>query len=119
MKEEIDDLSFKSMAAGQEITGMPFVTGTSDKVGDYVTRISLLEDSYISFLLINQSLEKKAKMFIREIPDNTIQTVLFLKYISCKDNLAIADILGMRAYNREKQVRNIIKIFFLDSVLYM
>jgi hypothetical protein len=119
MKEDIDDLNFKSLVAGQEISGMPFVSGTSDKVGDYVTRISLLEDNYISLLLITQSLERRAKLFIREIPDDTIQTVLFLKYISCKDNLDIADMLGIRAYNREKQIKNILKTFFLDYLLYL
>lgn len=119
LKIKIDDLNYKSLVTGQEITGMPFVSGTSDKVGDYVTKISLLEDKYISLLLETQRLERRAKVFIRSIPDDTIQTILFLKYISCKDNLDIADMLGMRGYNRERRVKNILKTFFLDSMIYL
>jgi hypothetical protein len=119
LKAEVDDLSYKSLAPGQQLTGMPFVTGTSDKVGDYATRITSLENKYISLLLKTQTLERKAKTFIRSVPDYTIQSILYLKYISGKDDLITASAVGLRGYNLEKQVRNIIKTFFLDILLYL
>lgn len=119
MKAEIDDLTYKSTVGSQQLTGMPFVSGTSDKVGDYVTRITDLQDRCISLMIRNQRLIRKAKRFIRMIPDDTIQTILFMRYILGKDELDIADHLGIRYYNREKQIKNTIKTFFLDCLLYM
>lgn len=119
MKAEIDDLTYKSTVGSQQLTGMPFVSGTSDKVGDYVTRITDLQDRCISLMIRNQRLIRKAKRFIRMVPDDTIQTILFMRYIIGKDELDIADAMGMKYYNREKQIKSIIKTFFLDCLLYM
>lgn len=119
MKAEIDDLTYKSLVGSQQLTGMPFVSGTSDKVGDYVTIITDLQDKCISLMIRNQRLIRKAKKFIRMIPDDEIQTILFMRYILGKDELDIAAALGIRHYNREKQIKNIIKTFFLDCLLYM
>ncbi|MDF2608976.1 MAG: hypothetical protein K0R92_450 [Lachnospiraceae bacterium] len=119
LKAEIDDLSYKSLAPGQQLTGMPFVSGTSDKVGDYVTRITTIEDKYISLLIKTQELEKRAKTFIRSIPDDTIQSILYLRYINGADDLIIADAVGMKGNYRESLVRKIVHSFFLDILLYL
>lgn len=119
LKSQIDDLAYKSLSAGQQITGMPFVSGTSDNVGDHATRISALEDKYIRLFLKNQRLERKAKNLIHYIPDDDIQTILYLKYFISWDNLRIADSIGLRGNNRDRQVKSIIKTFFLDYLFYM
>lgn len=119
MKAEIDDLNYKSPVGAQQITGMPFVSGTSDKVGDYAARITHLENEYITLMIRNQKLIKQAKKFIRSIPDETISMILFMRYINCNDELTIADALGIRYYNREKLIKNTIRTFFLDSLLYL
>jgi hypothetical protein len=119
LKAEIDDLSYKSLAPGQQLTGMPFVSGTSDKVGDYATRITTMEDKYIALLIKTQTLEKRAKTFIRIIPDDTIQSILYLRYINGTDDLIIADAVGLKGNYRESLVRKIVNTFFLDILLYL
>lgn len=119
LKYEMDEMSYKSIVGSQEITGMPFVGGTSDKVGDYVARLTTLEDKYISLMLLNDRLLRRAKLFIREVPDNTIQSILYLKYIGGHDNLDIADTLGVRGPHREQTIKKTINTFFLDCLLYL
>jgi len=119
LKYKMDELAYKSAVGSQQITGMPFVSGTSDKVGDYATEITQLEDIYISLKLKQDKLMKRAKAFIREIPDETISSILYLKYINGMDNLDIAGVHGMRGPYRVRDVKNIINTFFLDSLLYL
>lgn len=117
LKYQIDDMAYKSIVGSQQLTGMPFVGGTSDKVGDYVTKLTELEDKYISLKIKQGELLKRAKLFIREIPDETISAILYLKYIRNMDNLDIAEALGIRGPNRERTVKRTINTFFWDSLL--
>jgi hypothetical protein len=119
LKYKVDEMAYKSVVGSQQITGMPFVSGTTDKVGDYATRITELEDRYMSMLIQYKGLEKKAKAFITEIPDETISSILYLKYINGYDNIDIASVCGLRGPYRARVIKNIINTFFLDSLLYL
>ncbi len=119
VKVQIDDITYKSIVGSQQITGMPFVSGTSDKTGDHATKIIELEENYMNMLIRYKELEKIAKDFIRSIPDETISSILYLKYINGMDNIDIAEVNGMRGPYRARNVKNIINTFFLDSMLYM
>ncbi len=61
LKNKFEDLAYKSAVGSQQITGMPFVSGTSDKVGDYATEITELEDKYISLKLIQDKLMRNPR----------------------------------------------------------
>lgn len=115
----IDDLAYKSHASGQEITGMPFVSGISDKVGDYCTRLAYLEDRYMTLLIRNRKLIQKAKRFLNEIPDYTIRLSLYFIYLKGMDTIDVADMMGIYGTRREKTLNKIINTFFLDAMLYM
>ena len=117
LKAEIDDMAYKSVVGSQQLTGMPFNTGTSDKVGDYATRITALEDKYMDLKIKQDKLLKRAKAFIREIPDETIASILYLKYIRAMDNLDIADELEIRGPYRERTIKKTVNTFFLDCMI--
>lgn len=119
LKYQIDDMAYKSIVGSQQLTGMPFVTGTSDKVGDYATMLTALEDKYISLLIKQEELIKRAKSFIRDIPDETISIILYAKYIQGKENLDIADMVNIRGNYRENMIKKIINTFFLECLLYL
>ena len=119
LKCQIDDMAYKSVVGSQQLTGMPFVTGTSDKVGDYATRLTELEDKYFSLLIRQEKLRKRAKAFIREVPDETISIILYAKYIQGKEILDIADMVDIKGNYRESMIKKILNAFFLDCLLYM
>lgn len=119
LKEKYDSLKGKSQAKGQVITGMPHVSGTSDTVGDYVLAVVELAEEIILLEMETDLLLKRARNFITDIPDCTIQDILGYKYINNLYANEIIAFLGKPEIKTEKDINRILDTFFLDQLLYM
>lgn len=102
-QRELERLQYKSIIKGQEITGMPFVTGTSDKVGDLVTRIVDTEVVIRGLLARVQIERRKVIEYIDGIDDSMMRQIIFLRNVSCMNWNQIATEIG--GYNTEDSIR--------------
>lgn len=93
-QRELEDLQYKSLIKGQEITGMPFVTGTSDKVGDLVTRICDTEAVIRGLLARIQIERRKIIEYIESIDDSFLRQIIFLRNVSCMNWNQVANETG-------------------------
>ncbi len=93
-QKELEKLQCKSLIKGQEITGMPFVGGTSDKVGDLASQIYDTEIVIKGILARIQISRRKIIEYIESINDSTTRQIVFLKCISNFDWYQIAKELG-------------------------
>lgn len=110
-KRELERLQCKSLIKGQEITGMPFVTGTSDKVGDLVTTMADIE-AIIKGLLAKTQLERRKIMeYINHIDDSMMRQIIFLRNVSCMNWRQIANEIGN---NTEDSIRMMYNRFIKD-----
>jgi hypothetical protein len=93
-QKELERLQCKSLVKGQEITGMPFVTGTSDKVGDLVSTMADIE-AIIRGLLAKLQIERRKIMeYINSVDDSLLRQIIFLRNVSCMSWNQIANELG-------------------------
>lgn len=93
-QRELEDLQYKSLIKGQEITGMPFVTGTSDKVGDLVTRICDTEAVIRGLLARIQIERRKIIEYIESVENSTARQIIFLYCVSNMNFNQIAKEIG-------------------------
>ena len=82
-QRELERLQCKSLIKGQEITGMPFITGTSDKVGDLVTTMADIEAIIRGKLAEIQMQRKRIIEYIDSIDDSLLRQIMFLRNVSC------------------------------------
>ena len=82
-QRELERLQCKSLIKGQEITGMPFITGTSDKVGDLVTTMADIEAIILGKLAEIQMQRKRIIEYIDSIDDSLLRQIMFLRNVSC------------------------------------
>lgn len=113
------ELENESETGTQEITGMPFVGGTSDRVGDKIIRLTDTRMQLVQLVRENELLIRRAREFIDRIPDRIIAAIIALKYIYGLDNLEIAAEVGYKGNYRDRDIRRVIDTFFLDNLLYM
>lgn len=119
LKGKYSALKYKSLVKGQEITGMPHTPGVKDDVGDYAVSLADLRNEIARLELENDMLIKRARRFIAEIPDYTIQAILELKYINNLYSHEVACCLGNKDIKGEKDIDRILTIFFFEQLLYM
>ena len=93
-QKELNRLQCRSLIKGQEITGMPFVTGASDKVGDLVAQIADTEAVIRGILARVQIERRKILEYIDSIDDSIARQVIFLKCVSGLNWYQIARELG-------------------------
>jgi len=117
MKNRYEEERFKSLAKGQNITGMPHVPGVKDNIGNYVTDLVMLQETIETLQHINNLLIMEARSFIDSIPDGIIRMILELKYINNIPEYSIPCLVGNNI--KERDVKKIIRTFFLDYLLYM
>ena len=108
-QRELERLQCKSLVKGQEITGMPFLTGTSDKVGDMVSTMVDIERIIQGKLAEIQLQRKKIIEYIDSIEDSLLRQIMFLRNVSCMNWNQVANELG--GYNTEDGVRKIYERF--------
>lgn len=93
-QRELERIRCKSLVKGQEITGMPFVSGTSDKVGDMAVEKAEIE-TVIKGLLAKIQLQRKCILeYIESIDDPEMRQILYLRSVSCMNWYQIAKELG-------------------------
>ena len=93
-QRELERLQCKSLIKGQEITGMPFITGTSDKVGDLVATMADIEAIIRGKLAEIQMQRKRIIEYIDSIDDSLLRQIMFLRNVSCMTWRQIANELG-------------------------
>jgi hypothetical protein len=98
-QKELERLQCKSLIKGQEITGMPFVTGTSDKVGDMATTMADIEAIIRGKLAEIQLQRKKIISYIDGIDDSLLRQVIYLRNVSCMNWSQVANELGCTECN--------------------
>lgn len=104
-QKELEKLQCKSLVKGQEITGMPFVTGTSDRVGDLVTQIADTE-AVIRGLLARVQIERRRIIeYIERIDDSIARQIVFLYCVSNMNFNQIAKEVGQGyTYDSVRQI---------------
>lgn len=110
LQKEKEELESKSIVKGQEITGMPGGSVTSDKVADYAVELAEIKeliDLQIKRLYIVRT---KIERYIETIEDAEIRLIIRLRAIN---NMRWEDIgaeLGMERTTVSKKYRNFLKV---------
>ncbi|QCH27816.1 hypothetical protein EZN00_01414 [Clostridium tyrobutyricum] len=82
LKSRIEELECIAVSDTSRITGMPHVTGISDKVGRYVAEIADLKE------LLNLNLKKcfyelnRLNRYIESIDDSQMRMIMTLRYVN-------------------------------------
>jgi len=82
-QKELDRLECKSLVKGQEITDMPFGSGTSDKVADLAIEIADTKAVIRGMLAEIQIQRRKIIDYIESVDDSLLRQVMFLRNVSC------------------------------------
>lgn len=93
-QREIERLQCKSLVKSQEITGMPFCGGTSDKVADIATEKADIEIIIKGKLAEIQLQRKKIIDYINKIEDSLLRQIMFYRNVSCMNWNQVARELG-------------------------
>ena len=109
-QKELESLECQSLVRGQEITGMPFITGTSDKTGDIATTIADIKNIIIGKQTEIQIQKKKIMTYIEQIEDSCMRQIIFYRCVSCMSWNNVAQEIG--GNNTEDSVRMAFNRFF-------
>ena len=82
LKEQLDELKSRSVIKGQEITGMPFVTGTSDKTAQIAVAIREIEELYEIKLRELYVVRNRIERYINTIEDAELRLIVRLRSIN-------------------------------------
>lgn len=93
-QKELERLQCKSLVKGQEITDMPFGSGTSDKVADLAVEIADVQAIIRGKLAEIQLQRKKIIEYISNIEDSLLRQIVFLRNVSCMNWNQVARELG-------------------------
>jgi len=109
-QKELTRLQCQSFVKGQEITGMPFAGGTSDRTGDLATEMREVEDIIRGKLAEIQVQRRKIIEYIDSVPDSIVRQIIFYRNVSCMSWRSVAMELG--GDNSEDGVRMQYNRFF-------
>jgi len=93
-QKELDRLECKSLVKGQEITDMPFGSGTSDKVADLEIEkadIKLIIEGKLKEIQLQR---KRIIEYIDSIDDSLLRQIMFFRNISCMSWNQVANEIG-------------------------
>ena len=93
-QRELDKKQCRSIVGSQVITGMPFGSGTSDRVADMACDIVETEMIIRGRLAEIQQQRKKIMEYINSIGDSLIRQIIFYRYVSCMEWWEVADSIG-------------------------
>ena len=99
LKNQLDELKSRSMIKGQEITGMPFVTGTSDKTAQIAIAIREIEELYEIKLRELYLVRGRIERYINTIDDSELRLIVRLRSIN---NMRWEDIGRELGYHRTR-----------------
>lgn len=109
-QKELESLECQSLLRGQQITGMPFVSGISDKTGDIATTIADIKNIIVGKQAEIQIQKKKIMTYIEKINDSYIRQIIFYRCVSCMSWSKVAREIG--GNNTEDSVRMAFNRFF-------
>ena len=82
-RKALNRLQSRSLLPSQEITGMPFGTGTSDKVGNHaVTEVDIIDKIEA---LQKKAIEEQYKVlnYIQTIDDSLMKQIIYHRHVLC------------------------------------
>lgn len=116
LEERYNRLYCESLVKSQRISGMPFCTkGYTDKVGERNVELSSLEEMILDERCNLVNATRAAKRFIEKIEDDTIRTILDMKYIRGKDEIQVAKEVKLSM----KAVDKILYVFFMTDANFI
>ena len=99
LKNQLEELKSRSMIKGQEITDMPFGSGTSDKTADRALAIREIEELYEIKLKELYLVRARIERYINSIDDDTERLIIRLR---CINSLRWDDIGKEMGYHRTR-----------------
>lgn len=109
-QKELENLECQSLLRGQQLTGMPFVSGTSDKTGDIATTMADIKSIIIGKQKEIQIQKKKIMTYIEQIEDSYMRQIIFYRCVSCMSWNSVAQEIG--GNNTEDSVKQAFHRFF-------
>ena len=109
-QKELESLECQSLLRGQQLTGMPFVSGTSDKTRDIATTIADIKNIIIGKQAEIQIQKKKIMTYIEQIEDSYMRQIIFYRCVSCMSWNSVAQEIG--GNNTEDSVKQAFHRFF-------
>ena len=97
LKNQLEELKSRSYIKGQEITDMPFGSGTSDKVADRAIAIREIEELYEIKLKELYVVRGRIERYIDNVDDDRERLIIRLR---CINNMEWEDIGQERGYER-------------------
>lgn len=82
LKNQLEDLKSKSYVKGQEITDMPFGSGTSDKTADRAVAIREIEELYEIKLKELYLVRGRIERYINTVEDAEMRLIIRLRSIN-------------------------------------
>lgn len=115
IKEDLNRLNGRSQVKGQEITGMPFGSGISDKTADSAIETAelqmLLEVTIKRLYLVRNSIER----FLQTIDDPEMRLIIRLRSINDMGWQEIGDELGMSRTTASRKYKQFCKDKFAHN----
>ena len=101
LQEEIDRIRIETTYASSVIDGMIHGGNDKDKMAEYIARLEALEGKIASALArefkqieMCHAIRREVKNVINQLPGETAQTLMFLRYIEGMTYERVADIMG-------------------------
>ena len=113
-QKELETLQCKSLALGQQLTGMPGGSrGISDKVGELACNIRDMEVVIQGKLTEIQFQRKKIMEYINTVPDSMMRQIIYYRNVSCMSWNQIANEIG--GGNNSDSIRKSYDRFFMKK----
>ena len=115
LKDQLDELKSRSMIKGQEITGMPFVSGTSDKTASIAVAIREVEELYEIKLRELYLVRGRIERYINTVEDGELRLIIRLR---CINNMRWDDIGDEMGMDRRTASRKYYKFIKAEKVAH-
>lgn len=109
-QKELSKLESKSLIKGQDFTGMPIVSGISDKTANAAIEKAEIQAIIQGKLTEIQVQRKRIMEYINSIDDSLSRQIIYLRNVSCMKWREVADTIG--GNNTEDSVKQAYKRFF-------
>lgn len=108
LKKQLEELKSRSYIKGQEITDMPFGSGTSDKTADRAIATREIEELYEIKLKELYLVRGRIERYINTIEDGEVRLIVRLRSINNMDWESIASEVGYERTTVAKKYRHYI-----------
>ena len=93
-RKALNRLQLMSLVPSQEVTGMPFGSGTSDKVGNLAVSEVDIQNKIEE--LQNKAIEQQGKLigYIQTIDDSLMRQIMYHRHVLCMKWNEVAMVIG-------------------------